>query len=43
MECADKGKPYASQMQKAKNLFGDLVNNIFKELKIPIEKMTHRE
>ena len=32
MECADKGKPYASHSAEGKNLFGELVKNIFKEL-----------
>ena len=32
MECADKGNPYASHSAEGKNLFGELVKNIFKEL-----------
>ena len=32
MECADKGTPYASCSTEGKNLFNELVKNIFKEL-----------
>ena len=32
MEGADKGKPYALHSTEGKNLFSELVNNIFKEL-----------
>ena len=32
MECADNGKPYASQNEVGKELFSEIVKNIFKEL-----------
>ena len=32
MECADKGTPYASNNLEGRNLFGEIVKNIFKEL-----------
>ena len=32
MECADNGKPYALQNEEGKELFSEIVKNIFKEL-----------
>jgi ATP-binding protein involved in chromosome partitioning len=32
MECADKGTPYVSNNLEGRNLFGEIVKNIFKEL-----------
>ena len=32
MQCADRGTPYVSYNLEGKNLFGDIVKNIFKEL-----------
>ena len=32
MECADKGTPYVSKNIEGRNLFGDIVKNVFKEL-----------